>query len=186
MYNYNSHKYQPQAIHESVSRLYTMHQSRYMDVQTYFDRLDSQVYVIGTFIEWAAENLSLSVGVLEEILGVGVGGDTSTATKDQEEKAKQIVRDLYLGFLAAMNSDMMIYGGLKIKLDNNAAKVNQEWPQTLQEAIALMISSKSSDSGRIPALLEDEGIRYAMDVQEEDSAQTGKCGVIYVINRFKR
>ena len=48
-----------------------------------------------------------------------------------------------------------------------------------------MISLKTSDSGRIPALLEDEGVLYDMDVQEEDYVQTRKGGVIYRINCFK-
>ena len=48
-----------------------------------------------------------------------------------------------------------------------------------------MISLKISDSGRIPALLEEEGVLYDMDVQEEDSVQTRKVVVIYRINCFK-
>ena len=122
MYNYNSHKYQPQAIHKAVRPLYTIQQSRDMDVQTYFGRIETQVDVIDTVGGRFSNHPFLSVAVLEEILDVGVGGDNSTATKDQEDKANNISRDRYLGCLAVMNPYMRRYGVLKIDLENNAFK----------------------------------------------------------------
>ena len=59
MYNCNYHKYQPQAIHEAICCLCNMQQSPNMDIQTYFDRLKSQVGVISTVGGRIADHMAL-------------------------------------------------------------------------------------------------------------------------------
>ena len=151
MYNYNYHKYQPEAIHEAICHLCNMQQSPNMDIQTYFDRLKSQVGVIGTVGGHIADYMALVTSALGEILGSSV--DIVTPTSDEEKKVNQTSKYRYMGCLFVVNSDMKRYIRLNTDLEKNSAKGNKEWPQSMQESYALMIIWKHANTGCLPALL---------------------------------
>jgi len=85
IYNYQSHKYPPEAVHEAIQKFYTLSQEN-MDNQTYINEFRSQIEVIDTVGGWVGIHPTLTTEILRKIIG---RQDISADKADQELEARE-------------------------------------------------------------------------------------------------
>ena len=93
MYNYQSHKYGPQATHEACIKFYTSSQEKHTDNQAYLHKFQAQVNIIDTVGGWIRYHPDFTNAVLIRMLGKE---ETQNASNDEKKQAGDTAQEEYL------------------------------------------------------------------------------------------
>jgi hypothetical protein len=137
MFQFQSQRYTPLALHEAKRRYNTFSQDRHMTCQQYYETFKNNVEVI----EYCGGDIGQDPGLVDAELTTA-GTDRTKATVTQLKTAEAAAREhvLAIGFL--YGSDRARYGKLLEDLENSYVQGNDNYPDTLQQAYTLLVHWK--------------------------------------------
>ena len=135
VYNFQSQKYLPQALHESVRRLYTCIQGKHMTTQTYMEKFQNIVDVI----EHRGGSIGIEPGVVA-LLASERTIDMTTMTIQQKTALEKEAQGMYLAIAFLLNSDRNKYGKLIEDLENSYLHGEDKYPKTVTSAYNIMMN----------------------------------------------
>ena len=163
VYNYQSQKYKPLALHENMRRFYLIYQERNMTCQAYMEKFQNTVDVLDHCGAGAGNMPGLLQAILEES---SINPDN--ATKEQVATALQESQERYLAVAFLLGADKARYGRLLENMENDYAQGVDRYPRTVIAAYNT-ISSYKQDARYIMQIngSGNDGLAFAQGTGDE-------------------
>jgi hypothetical protein len=139
VFNFQSQKYKPQALHEAKRRFYVLSQDRNMTVQVFLERYQNNIDVI----EHCGGSIGVEPILVENIL-TELGLTMSTASTVEATAAGNVAQESYLASAFLLASDRTRYGKLLEDLENDYLQGRDNYPKTLTGAYNLLVNWKQN------------------------------------------
>jgi hypothetical protein len=137
VYNFESQKYRPLAIHDGMRRFYLIHQDKHTTCQSYLEKFQNCVDVLDHCGGSLGHLPALASALLESN---GIAPDNATA--EQAAEAIKNTQDQYLAIAFLLGSDRARYGKLIENLENDHTQGQDRYPKTLTSAYSLLTNWK--------------------------------------------
>lgn len=164
VYNFQSQKYLPQALHESKRRFYFCVQGKHMSTVKYMETFQNVIDVI----EHSGGTVGNEPGIVEGI-AAHQGLDMATVDSDQEAALNQAARQHYLAVAFIFNSDRNRFGRLLENLENDFLLGDDNYPKTVTSAYNLLTNFKEDQRNMLRGPSND-GVSFNTIGEEEESA----------------
>jgi hypothetical protein len=129
VYNFQSQKYCPLAIHEGMRQFYLIYQEKYASCQIYLEKFQNCVDVL----DHCGASIGQIPGLVNSLL-VENGVDPLTATIKQSAIAFKATQDQYLAVAFLLRADKSRYGKLVENLENDHTQGQDRYPKSLTAA----------------------------------------------------
>jgi hypothetical protein len=123
VFNVQSQKYPPVALHGALRRFYMLSQGKHTTCQAYLERFRNCV-----------DEIEYYRGCLIKDILASDGKDLDTATTEELERAGEIAQEQYLATAFLLGSDRTPYGQLTVDLENDYTLGKDNYPKTVTEA----------------------------------------------------
>jgi hypothetical protein len=133
VFNFQSQKYLPHALHESTRRFYLCQQARHVTTTTYLEQFQNVVDVV----EHSGGGVGHHPGIVKQIAqekGKAVGAVTEEEKKEAQER--------YLAVAFILGSDRSRFGRLIEHLENSYLQGQNLYPKTVTAAYHLLTNWK--------------------------------------------
>jgi Reverse transcriptase (RNA-dependent DNA polymerase)/Zinc knuckle len=137
MFQFQSQRYGPLALHEAKRRFYLYTQDKNTSCQQYYETFRNNVEVI----EYCGGAMGTDPTIVDNELLL-MGSMREIADDDQVEAATAAARDRVLACAFLFGSDKVRYGKLLEDLENGFTQGNDVYPATLQQAYTLLVHWK--------------------------------------------
>jgi hypothetical protein len=177
MFNFQSQKYGPMALHESKKRLYQLSQDKHTTPQVYLERFRNSIDVI----EHCGGMIGTDTGIVDEVLNTAnpVAMTRETASNEQLRLAEQYTKEKYLACAFLMGSDRHRYGKLIEDLENDYTQGRDNYPKTVVDAYNLLVHWKQDPRNLMRVLgTSNDGVAFTNigDNEESSTALTNVGG----------
>jgi hypothetical protein len=165
VYNFQSQKYGPHALHEGKRRFYLLSQDKHSTCQVYLERFQNGVDVI----EHCGGSIGQEPGLVQKVLQ-DRGKSSNTATADETREAQNAAQQQYLAVAFLLGSDRNRYGKLLEDLENDYTQGQDNYPKTVTAAYSLLTNWKQNPRNVMRILgPSNDGVSFAnVDDGEED------------------
>lgn len=159
MYNFQSQKYAPLALHESKKRFYALTQDKHTTVTVYLERFQNSVEVI----EHCGGTIGIDPGLVDITMTAATPVMTrATATPTQLLAAENYTKEEYLACSFLMGADRHRYGKLLEDLENDFTQRRDNYPKTLVDAYNLLVHWKQDPRNLMRVLgTSSDGVAFA-------------------------
>lgn len=137
MFQFQSQRYSPLALHEAKRRFYLFSQNRHMTCQQYHETFKKNVEVI----EYYGGELGKDTGLVDAALTTA-GLTRANAAPGQLQDAEDAAKERVLACAFLLGSDRVRYGKLLEDLENDYTLGRDSYPSTLQQAYTLLVHWK--------------------------------------------
>jgi hypothetical protein len=138
VFQFQSQKYLPHALHESKRRFYQCHQSKYTTTAQYLEQFQNLVDVI----EHSGGSIGVDGGTIKSV-ATERGIDLDTATDTTKALLKDVAQQRYLAVAFLLGSDRTRFGRLIENMENDFLQgTNTILVQSQVHTICLQIGSK--------------------------------------------
>jgi hypothetical protein len=137
VFNFESQKYRPLAIHEGMKRFYSIYQDKHATCQSYLEKFQNCVDVL--------DHCGGSIGHIPGLVNATLMDnniDFLTASKEEMADAVKASQDKYLAVAFILGSDRNRYGKLIENLENDYTQGQNRYPTTLTSAYGLLTNWK--------------------------------------------
>jgi hypothetical protein len=173
MYNFQSQKYGPMALHESKKRLYLLAQDKHTTAQVYLERFRNSIEVI----EHCGGSIGTDTGLVDEVLTTAqpTALTRTSATEDELRLAEQYTKERYLACAFLMGSDRHRYGKLVEDLENDFTQGRDNYPKTLVDAYNLLVHWKQDPRNLMRVLgTSNDGVAFTNVGDDEEESTNGR------------
>jgi hypothetical protein len=171
VYNFQSQKYQPQAMHESARRFYLCQQGKHMTTQAYLEVFQNTVDVI--------EHSGGSIGNHPGIKGaIAEKKDINEPNAEQAEEIKKEAQEEYLAAAFLLNSDRARYASLLQNLENDHLQGQDNYPKTITAAYNVLTNWKQDPRNISRPGDANDGVSFTnVDMELADIEEAEEGGV---------
>jgi hypothetical protein len=168
MYNFQSQKYAPLALHESKKRFYVLTQDKHTTVPVYLERFQNSVEVI----EHCGGTIGVDPGLIDMTMSTATPAMTrTTARASQLLAAERYTKEEYLACAFLMGADRHRYGKLLEDLENDFTQRRDNYPKTLVDAYNLLVHWKQDPRNLMRVLgTSSDGVAFANINTDETSS----------------
>jgi hypothetical protein len=138
VYNFQSQKYRPLAIHDGMKRFYMIHQEKTSTCQAYLEKFQNCVDVL----EHCSGTVGHIPGLVDTYLQDGNAVDSDNPTKGEIADAIQATQEQYLAVAFPLGSNRNRFGKLIENLENDHTQGQDCYPKTLTAAYSLLTNWK--------------------------------------------
>jgi hypothetical protein len=153
VYNFQSQKYLPHALHESKRRFYFCTQGKHMTASMYLEQFQNIVDVI----EHSGGSIGNDPGVLQA-LAEAKNEDVSQLTTDEIIDLKKQAQEQYLAVAFLLSADRGRYGRLIEDLENDFLQGQDRYPKTVTAAFGLLTNWKQTTTRSIE--MPNDGVSF--------------------------
>jgi hypothetical protein len=164
VYNFQSQKYLPHALHESKRRFYFCTQGRTTTISAYLEQFQNVVDVI----EHSGGSVGNDPGILAALAAEKKQAIAEMSTADKESLRKE-AQEQYLAVAFLLSSDRGRYGRLIEGLENDFIQGQDRYPKNVAAAFSLLTNWKQSTMRTTE--MPNEGVSFLNtdDHDEEES-----------------
>ena len=155
VYNFQSQKYLPQALSESVRRLHNCVQTKHMTTQVFMERFQNLVDVI----EYSGGCIGMHPGILKALF-IEKQIDRSRLSDIEREEIEKEAQGRYLAMTFILNSDRNKYGKMLEDLENGYLHGVDNFPKTMTSAYNLLTNWKQDTRNMLRGPAND-GVSFA-------------------------
>eukprot|EP00978_Attheya_sp_CCMP212_P006553 scaffold15183_cov61-Attheya_sp.AAC.2 len=137
VYNFQSQKYLPQALHKSTCRFYICVQGKHMTTQVYMENFQNIIDII----EHSGGVIGYEPGVIQA-LADEQGIDVNAATIAEKAALGKEAQGMYLAIAFLLNSDRNRFGRLIEDLENSYLHGKDNYPKTVTSAYNIITTWK--------------------------------------------
>ena len=167
VYNFQSQKYLPQAIHEAKRRFYMLQQGRHTTTIQYLEQFQNTLDVLKHCGGTIGDDPGLGKFIIE-----GKGMDPLSATDAEMANAQAIGQESYIAMAFIMGSDRVRFGKLLENMENDFIQGRATFPTTLTTAYNLLINWKQDPRNMMRVVGQvNDGVSFA-NVNDDDGDAT--------------
>lgn len=133
VFNFQSQKYLPHALHESAHRFYLCQQSKYATTATYLEQFQNIIDVV----EHSGGSIGHHPGILNQV-ALEKGKEVDKMTEEDKKEAQE----RYLAVAFVLGSDRSRFGVLIEHLENGYLQGQDGYPKTVTAAYHLLTNWK--------------------------------------------
>jgi hypothetical protein len=165
VYNFQSQKYLPQALHESTLRFYFCRQGKHMTTQAYLEMFQNTVDVI----EHSGGMIGNHPGIVKMIMKKK---GLTTMTEDERDDIEVEAQEMYLAAALLMNADRTRYASFIQDLENDYLQGQDNYPKTVEQAYNVLTNWRK-DPNSATRFIANDGVSFANvegGAEDEDEA----------------
>ena len=167
VYNFQSQKYAPQALHEGKRRFYLLSQDKHSTCQAYLERFQNCVDVI----EHCGGSIGQEPGLVRKVLE-DKGLIAEAATQEQIQEAQVTAQEVYLAAAFILGSDRNRYGKLLEDLENDYTQGQDNFPKTVTAAYSRLTNWKQNLRNIMRIVnTKNDGVSFANVTNQEPDAE---------------
>ena len=155
VFNFQSQKYLPQALSESVRRLHNCVQTKHMTTQVFMERFQNLVDVI----EYSDGSIGMHPGILKALF-IEKQIDRSRLSDIEREEIEKEAQGRYLAMTFILNCDRNKYGKMLEDLENGYLHGVDNFPKTMTSAYNLLTNWKQDTRNMLRGPAND-GVSFA-------------------------